>query len=386
MPDHDASMIRTLFRGARFPDVEWWWNTAYVECQDERGRRRALSIITNVLLSGEPLRGEGQPSAVVAIRDVSSGEAWIRTARGVLSNGRACRFSSPGWILQRLDPDAPTFGEDAFSVGLEPADALARFPGGCYVVQVDEEDVEIDLCLRQESMARFGDEGWMDYDPGGQVPLWASTKARATAPSGTLRLGASEWTVTGGTGHFEQQCVLPSAIVPSVAAASIDPLGLARIAQSADLLPAWHWFRISLACGLRFSAFFLWSAVSGRPMHGFGAAATGSETIELGAHDVRLHVARQYRLAGVSIPAVATLRFRVPDGAAAASGVYQIEICHDPEIDWRVPYPGSLGATCLAHEAHAVAHAHRDGESIGPGIATQETIDLSKSLVRSRGE
>jgi hypothetical protein len=284
--------------------------------------------------------------------------------------------------MQRLDPDAPTFGEDSFSVGLEPAAALAEFPRGSYVVQVGEEDFEIDLRLRQDSVARFGDGGWLDYDPGGQVPLWATTKVRATTPSGTIRIGASEWVITDGAGHFEQQCVLPSAMIPSVAAASVDPFGLSRILESADFLPAWHWFRITLACGLRFSAFFLWSAVSGRPMSCFGAVAAGSEATELGPGDVRLDVAEPYRLRGVEIPGQARVRFRVREGLAAPSGEYEVRIRHEPEIDWRVPYAGSLGATCWAHEAHAAADAYRNGDGIGPGVATQETIDLSRSLTR----
>src|ERR1043166_4110656 len=91
VPAHDASLLRLLFRGARFPDTEWWSHGAHVRVISERGRERELSLFMNVQLFGEPLRGEVAPVATVAIRDVRTGERWIRSARGAMGSSRACR-------------------------------------------------------------------------------------------------------------------------------------------------------------------------------------------------------------------------------------------------------------------------------------------------------
>src|SRR4051812_36335861 len=94
VPAHDASLLRLLFRGARFPDTEWWSHGAHLSAVSERGLERELSLFMNVQVFGEPLRGEVAPVATVAIRDVRSGERWIRSVRGAMGSSRACRFSS----------------------------------------------------------------------------------------------------------------------------------------------------------------------------------------------------------------------------------------------------------------------------------------------------
>jgi hypothetical protein len=393
VPEHDASVMRMLFRGARFPDTEWWWNTIHVEVADESGHRRNLSIITNVQLMGEPLRGELRPAAVVAIRDVFTGERWVRTSRGVLSNDEACRYTTPGWTLMRLDPSRRAFDEDAFSVGIEPDDARRRFPKGAYVVQVETETFEVDLLLAQTKWGLLGPKGWLDYNERGRLPLWATTKTRMADPRGTIHLSTRghwrSYEVVGGSAHFEQQCVLPSASLPVLALVALDPRDAERaLTELRTIRPKWHWYRASLGRGVHFTGFVMWSMRTGAPMRKLGALFDPfGHVVAVDPRTLRVEPYDHYSVGDVTVPRATRIRFDLPARAHHAPvGEYELDLRHAPDIDWRVPYQCPMGLVCMAHEAHAVVETAVDGRSWdASGVATQETIDLEASLLPDGG-
>ncbi|HVU05074.1 MAG TPA: hypothetical protein VHE30_25165 [Polyangiaceae bacterium] len=378
-------MIRTLFRGARFPDSEWWWHSVFVEAVDDAGRTRPFSIVTNVQLTGAPLSGECRPAAVVAIRDLERRETTVRFARGTLENGRAAGFFRRGWQLGRLDPEDPAWNEHAFAADLEPDRVRGALSGGAYVVHVNAEGLVLRLLLRQHVMARFGRRGWLDYDPRGLLPLWATSKMRLAEPTGTFRTGdGPTWTVTSGVAHFEQQCVLPSAMLPSVGAASLSAGSyLAESGRGLPAVPAWNWFRTTLPCGASLSAFVMWDSLTGRPMRRFaGLVDRLGLSFELPESDVEFLLREPRRVGETIVPRVGIVELVVPPGPhRVVPGPYAIRFDHDPETDFRVPYLTGAGLACIAHEAHSGVQVLSPGASEPWNtVGTHETIDLVASF------
>jgi hypothetical protein len=384
LPDHDASLLRLFFRGVRFPDTEWWSHAAYVVAESSDGERRELSLFANVQLLGEPFRGEIAPAAVFAVRDVQAGDVLRARSRGTMGSSRACRYMAPGWLLFRLDARAPTFEADALGAGLDPDEMRALHPSGAFVIEVDATDFGASLVFGQQKATALGRDGWVDYNPDGETPLWTSAMVRISNVTGSLTLkGASgAWTryrVSSGHAHSEHQCIVPSTsaapLLQGLLSASRGPKALL---EAAVAHPRWHWFHADLGRDVNLTAHRVWNPRNGRAYRDH-ATLLGPGGVAVDVRDFTCSAPRDDGKGPV--PTRVTLGFDVPAGEhGIARGRYEVDLRHRPDLDWTVPFTMPLDRVCHAREAHCDVEVRHDGVMIAETKGGHETIDLRSSL------
>jgi hypothetical protein len=387
IPEHDGSLLRLLFRGARFPDTERWSHGIHLHVRGRDGSARELSVMTNVQLFAEPLGGEAAPAAVLAIRDVDDGRRWIARSRGFLSSSPACRYSASNWLMMRLDPEASTFDADAIGVDLDPDSARQLYRNGCYVICIRSKELEARLFLDQMKGAALGREGWLDYNPQGRIPVWTTAKVRIASPSGHLVLRDDSGTpkryeVVGGYAHFEQQSILPSASKVPLVTSLRDPKAAVEMLLGAfEHRVRLHRFRAALTPEIHKTARAVWNPSSGATyLEHASLLDDNGAAVEL----VDLDISAPRDDGPSPSPTDVTVSFRVPEGThRMPPGRYEARFVHDPRIDWSVPLVAPLGLVCSAHEAHSIVTVTRnDTERLPATSGGQETIDLMQSISR----
>lgn len=385
IPRDDGSLLRALYHRIPFPNTEWWWQCLHLRARSDAGDTREFSVVVNVQLSGALVGPEPRPVAMCAVRDLTRGADWCSIAAGHLSDDASARFLAPGWHIARAEPTSASYAEQWLSLGASAAEAQ-RFPEGLTGLSIDSDVGALELTLGCRASARIGTNGWLDYDPAGPFPLWASNKIRMHEPSGWLTVGGGDrrrFHVTGGTGHYDHQCLLPTARVPHLAGALLQREGIASMQRALrDAALKWHWYLVVLGQA-HLWVFAAWSTATGRVLKSFGVLLNQDGRTEE-VRDLTLEPRAYYEVGGVSVPRRSTIEFRAE--RAIESGDYRVDLVHDAGRDWLVPYLLPLDTVCLAHEACCETHVERNGVELeGDWVANQETIDFVRS-VRKREE
>ena len=381
LPEHDGCVSALLygrtghFDALPFPNMEWWWNAIEVEGSDGRW----YFMVTNVHSFGNPL-GPPITCGTVALFDVRSGRRCVSRSVGSVTADRSCAYVAPGWLLQRLDPEAPSFRADlerAAGALHVPASELARAStNGCYVVSVSSPEMEVHLYLEQHASALYGDPatpGWYDNNPHGLLPHWASYRSRFETPRGTLQQGRRSagalLTVTGGNARFDHQSVHWSTRdngLPSPPA----------LVEQLLTRPKWIWYHGRVGDRLNVMAYKIWNANLRTRTKVAGAIAdeASGALVTLDPSDVSFNITRTTGALAAPVDAVLTLHVRegVP---AIPAGAYELQFRYDTSIDWTVDYAVGRSLAYRAQEAFCTVSG-RTPSGPASGTGTQEVLDL----------
>ena len=380
LPEHDGSVSALLYGSAGrfdalpFPNMEWWWNT--VELDASNGARYFL--LTNVHSFGVPL-GPPVTCGTLAVFDVRSGRRWLLRTVGSMSGDRSCSYQAPGWLLQRLDPQAPSFAGDvqraAPLLQVNPAELARASERGGYVVSIDCHELQVQLFFEQHATALYGDAatpGWYDNNPHGLLPCWASYRSRFETPRGRLRLGppgAEQQRVLSGNARFDHQSVhwsIRDNGVPSPAA----------LLQQLMNRPKWVWYHGRINGNLNVMAYLIWN-VNTRTRSKLAAAIADEATGALVRLDADAVSFRFPRTTGaLAAPVDAVLSLLVRKGCAAVpAGRYELTFAYDDSIDWTVDYAVGRSLVYRAQEAFCSVTG-RTPLGAAHGTGTQEVLDL----------
>jgi len=380
LPDHDGSLSALLYGRAGqfdtlpFPNMEWWWNT--VEVEVESGARYFL--LTNVHSFGT-MAGPPVTCGTLAVFDVRSGQRWGLRSLGSVSGDRSCVYRAPGWLLQRLDPQAQSFSSDlqraAEALKVNAAELARASEQGCYVASIALPELEVQLYFEQRATALYGDAstpGWYDNNPGGRLPCWASYRSRFEIPRGRVRLGSPGSRVqhvNGGNARFDHQSVHWSTRDNGL------PSPPALLEQLLNR-PKWVWYHGRINERLNVMAYQIWN-VNTRLKTKLAAAIADEATgalVRLGSGDMSFRFPRT--TGPLSAPVDTELSLTVREGCPGVpAGSYQLRFHYDDAIDWTVDYAAGRALVFRAQEAFCSLSGRTP---LGPanGTGTQEVLDL----------
>ncbi len=384
LPEHDGAVSACLygtpgrFDALPFPNMEWWWNT--IEVDDSHGNR--YFMLTNVHSFGTFVGGPST-CATIALFDTRSGARRVVRSTGKVSGDRSCTYVAPGWLLQRLDPCAPSFRSDlqraASLLDVSPAELARASERGCYIVSVQSRELEAQVYLEQHATVLYGDRttepGWYDNNPSGLLPHWASYRSRFETPRGRLRLstpqGGTKFQVADGNARFDHQSVHWST-------RDNGPPSLAALAEQLGSRPKWIWYHGRLGGRLNVMAYKIWN-VNTNVTTKVAAAVVDEVTGELGIADPKSILFSASRTTGpLAAPTGGTLTFNLTGGCGAVpAGSYELRFDYDSSIDWSVNYAVGRFLVYRAQEAYCTVSGRTP---CGPaqGTGTQEVLDLGK--------